>query len=40
MSAVKVPPVRDVAGPVVFVQLCFGVSFLGGTVANAAFSEW
>jgi len=40
MSAVKVPPVRDVAGLVAFVLLCFGVSFLGGTVASAAFSEW
>ena len=40
MSAVKIPPVRDVAGLVAFIVLCFGASLLGGRVAHGAFAEW
>lgn len=40
MSAVKVPPLKDVAGLVAFVLLCFGASLLGGSVAGEAVSDW
>jgi len=40
MSAVKVPALKDVAGLVAFVLLCFGASVLGGSVAADAFDDW
>jgi benzodiazapine receptor len=40
MSAVKVPAIRDVAGLVGFIILCFGVSALGGLAAAPAIREW
>lgn len=40
LSAVEIPPVRDVAGLVAFIVLCFGASILGGRVASTEFAEW
>ena len=40
LSAVEIPPVRDMAGLVAFAVLCFGASLLGGRVASTAFADW
>ena len=40
ISAVKVPATRDLLGLIVFVLLCFGVSFLGGMVTVPALRPW